>query len=85
MINSSYLADAPINKSYGFQDPASLWKSSIINQHENIIFYLIILAVIVLWYLLSAKANKDYLFYLQHGNTIELIWTNQVDNIRGTT
>lgn len=75
MINSSYLADSPINYSYGFQDPASLWKSSIINQHENIIFYLIILAVIVLWYLLSAKANRDYLFYLQHGNTIELIWT----------
>ena len=47
----------------------------IINLHDNIIFYLIIILTVVLWFLISALTNPDHLKNLHHGNTIELIWT----------
>ena len=48
------LADTPTNFSYSFQDPGSQWKLGIIDLHDNILFYLIILLVIVLWFFISA-------------------------------
>ncbi len=68
-------ADSPINYSLGFQDPGSDWMLGIIHLHDTIIFYLIVISVVVVWFLVSAILNKDYLFYLHHGNLIELIWT----------
>nr|NP_150334.1 cytochrome c oxidase subunit 2 [Rhizophydium sp. 136]AAK84264.1 cytochrome c oxidase subunit 2 [Rhizophydium sp. 136] len=68
-------SDYPINYSYSFQDPASDWLLGIINLHDNIIFYLIIILTVVLWLLTSALLNPDHLFNLHHGNLIELIWT----------
>lgn len=68
-------ADAPINYSLSFQDPASEWMLGIIKLHDIIIFYLIILFVVVLWSFTSLFLNKDYLGNLAHGNLIELIWT----------
>jgi cytochrome c oxidase subunit 2 len=68
-------ADSPINYSYGFQDPASQWMLGIISLHDFIIFYLIIIATVVLWINISIFFNADYLGQLAHGNLIELIWT----------
>ena len=70
-----FYADAPLNYSYGFQDPASQWMLGIIELHDTIMFYLIILGVVVLWVATSLIFNKDYLANLAHGNLIELIWT----------
>lgn len=50
---------------------------SIIELHDNIVFYLIILCVLVFWTLFSSLTG-DYGFSLKsisHGNLIEVIWT----------
>lgn len=73
-----FQADTPTNFSYSFQDPGSQWKLGIIDLHDNILFYLIILLVIVLWFFISAfssSAHLDHLANLHHGNLIEIIWT----------
>ncbi len=59
----------------GFQDPGSDWMLAIIDLHDNIIFYLIILFTLIIWIFISAMLNKDHLAYLEHGNLIEIIWT----------
>ena len=68
-------SDTPTNFSYTFQDPASQWMLGIIDLHDNILFFLIILLVVVLWFLVSAFQNLDHLANLHHGNLIEVIWT----------
>lgn len=68
-------SDSPINFSYGFQDPASKWMLGIIDLHDNIVFYLIIILSVVLWFFISSMYNKDHLSNLAHGNFIEIIWT----------
>lgn len=68
-------ADTPINFSYGFQDPGTDWMIGIVQLHDSIMFYLIIILTVVLWFFASSLLNRDYLFYLHHGNLIELIWT----------
>lgn len=52
-VNMLY-SDTPTNFSYTFQDPASQWMLGIIDLHDNILFFLIILLVVVLWFLVSA-------------------------------
>jgi heme/copper-type cytochrome/quinol oxidase subunit 2 len=67
--------DYALEYGLGFQDPASNKLYAIIDLHDRIIFFCIILLSIVCWFLVSAFTNKDHLPYLAHGNTIELIWT----------
>ena len=69
------LADYPIKGQLGFQDPGSDWMYAIIDLHDRIVFYQIILQVVVLWIQISALINKDHLAYLHHGNQIEQFWT----------
>lgn len=59
----------------GFQDPGSQQMYSIINLHDNIVYYLIIICTIVLQFFLSLIMNKEHLPYLIHGNLIELFQT----------
>lgn len=69
-------ADYAERWSFGFQDPASEWMYGIIELHDNIIYYLIIVQTVVLWFLISGMLNSnDHLKYLHHGNFMELIWT----------
>lgn len=68
-------ADFAINWSLGFQDPASNSKYGIIDLHDSIIFYEIILFFIVAWGFISTLTNKDHLPYVTEGNLIEIIWT----------
>lgn len=75
MFTSTFYSDAPVNFSFGFQDPASQWMLGIIGLHDFIIFYLIILLVVVLWGFISVIKNDEYLGLIAHGNLIELIWT----------
>lgn len=67
--------DYPSKGQLAFQDPASDWQFAIIDLHDRIMFYLIILLAVVLWFLISGQMNKNHLPYLQHGNQIEQIWT----------
>eukprot|EP00842_Homolaphlyctis_polyrhiza_P001844 jgi/Hompol1/2660/HPOL_006102-RA len=67
--------DYPLPFNIGFQDPGSDWMLAIIDLHDNIIFYLIILSFLVGWFLITSLLNKDHLAYLHHGDFIEVIWT----------
>ena len=62
--------DYPLGYATGFQDPASNWMYAIIDLHDKIIFFLLIILSLVGWFLISALTNKDHLSYLQHGNLI---------------
>lgn len=68
-------ADYALNWSLGFQDPASNTKYGIIDLHDSIIFYLIIIFFVVVWAFISTLTNKDYLPYITDGNLIEILWT----------
>lgn len=69
----------------GFQDIASDWMLSIVDLHDRIIFYLLIILAVVVWFQISAlfsisinngsMAGSDYLSNLANGNWVELIWT----------
>ena len=59
----------------GFQDPACDWMYAIIDLHDRIIFYLLIVLVVVIWFLVSSILNTDHMAHLHHGNTIEIVWT----------
>jgi cytochrome c oxidase subunit 2 len=53
-----------------FQDPASSWMYAIIDLHDRIIFYLIIILVIVSWLLISSLSFNPSVPYRKanHGN-----------------
>jgi cytochrome c oxidase subunit 2 len=65
----------------GFQDSATPVMEGINVLHDNILFYLIVVVVGVLWALLNiiynfASTRTNFtLKYLRHGTLIEIIWT----------
>lgn len=60
----------------GFQDPGTEGMYAIIDLHDRIIFYLIIICVQVIWmFIASIYHNFEHRAYLHHGNLIEQIWT----------
>jgi cytochrome c oxidase subunit 2 len=75
MIIQLLNADFANNWSYNFQDPASPNMLGIIELHDSIIFYLIIISTVVCWFFISALLQKDFLNNLRHGDEIELAWT----------
>lgn len=67
--------DYPLSYQMGFQDPGANWLYGIIDLHDRIMFYLIIVLIIVLWFMIKSIISKQHMAYLHHGNTLELIWT----------
>ena len=73
--------DAPQPFDLGFQDSAAPGFSGIIELHNTLFFYLIVVVVGVFWVLGSIvyyfNINKSAIMhkYLNHGTLIELIWT----------
>ena len=67
--------DYALNWSFNFQDPANEFMYGIIELHDKIVFYLILILVYVFWFLVSSLTQKDHLKFLQHGSLIEIIWT----------
>nr|QBL02055.1 cytochrome c oxidase subunit 2 [Phlebopus portentosus] len=80
-IFNTLLNDAPQPWQIGFQDSASPAFTGIVELHNTIFFYLIIICVGVFWALASIMYNYNYNTspivhkYLNHGTLIELIWT----------
>jgi heme/copper-type cytochrome/quinol oxidase subunit 2 len=68
-------SDTSQSYAIGFQDPASNFMIAMVDLHDNIMFYLIIILTLVSWIFISALTNADHLKYLSHGNLIEVIWT----------
>lgn len=73
--------DAPQPWQIGFQDGASPGYSGIIELHNSIFFYLIIISIGVFWilgsviYFFNHKNSPIVHKYLNHGTVIETIWT----------
>ena len=78
--NSQY-CDAPRPWGLYFQDSATPQMEGLIELHNNIMFYLVIILFSVGWILLttvkSFKGNNSPISYkyLNHGTLVELIWT----------
>lgn len=68
------LNDYPIQGQFGFQDPATKTLEAVIDLHDRIMFYLIIILILVSWFFISSLINTNYV-HIAHGNLIELIWT----------
>ena len=68
--------DSPSIGQLGYQDPGTLAIVSVYELYDRIMYYLIALAVIVLWFglrvmLTSTKFSANFM----HGNLIEFLWT----------
>jgi cytochrome c oxidase subunit 2 len=64
----------------GFQDPATPVMEGIINLHNDIMFFLIVIGCLVGWVLFRTCLGYDESIYttpskVVHGTTIEIVWT----------
>ena len=71
--------DAPLPWQLGFQDSATPIHEGIVELHDTIMYYLIIICVLVFWMLTSVLAtfgpNRIADTHSSHGTLIELLWT----------
>ena len=70
--------DIPENLSLGFQEEGSIIMRGIIDLHNHILYYLIIVLTIVIYFIIiRIKSTKsiNWLKYFNHSTTIETIWT----------
>nr|YP_010890001.1 cytochrome c oxidase subunit II [Stephalia dilata]WJJ69988.1 cytochrome c oxidase subunit 2 [Stephalia dilata] len=58
-----------------FQDVSSPLGEQLIFFHDNVMFIIVVITILVGWIMVSAFVNKHYYKYLIHGSTIEIIWT----------
>ena len=76
---TSIYLDAPKPWGMYFQDSASPQMEALVELHDNIMFYLVIILFAVAWILTSIirnyVKNKISNKYLNHGTLIELVWT----------
>lgn len=84
IISKHFIAycDAASPWQFGFQDPATPIISGIINLHNGIMFFLILIAFMVMWLIFRAvylfgdtrnfkEANKKF----THSTSLEIVWT----------
>nr|UEV87046.1 cytochrome c oxidase subunit 2 [Grifola frondosa] len=80
-IFNTIFNDAPQPWQIGFQDSAAPALTGIVELHNTIFFYLIVICVGVFWvlgsiiYYYNFKKSPIVHKYLNHGTLIELIWT----------
>lgn len=69
--------DVPTPYGYYFQDSATPNQEGILELHDNIIFYLLIILGLVSWILFNIiyLNNPISYKYIKHGQLIEIIWT----------
>jgi len=81
LCTNSVLLDAPSSWGIYFQDSATPQMEALVELHDNIMFYLVLILFAVGWILFSIMYNfvekKSPIShkYLNHGTLIEIIWT----------
>ena len=80
LIPKIVFADAPEAWQIGFQDPATPVMQGIIDLHHDICFFMIVIAVFVLWMLTRTlyhfhQSKNPIPEKIIHGTTIEIAWT----------
>nr|YP_010890069.1 cytochrome c oxidase subunit II [Praya dubia]WJJ70093.1 cytochrome c oxidase subunit 2 [Praya dubia] len=73
-MKNLYKDSAEINQ-LSFQDVSSPLGEKLIFFHDNIMFIIVIITVLVGWIMFSILKNKHYFKFLIHGAVIEVIWT----------
>nr|YP_010889975.1 cytochrome c oxidase subunit II [Rhizophysa eysenhardtii]WJJ69936.1 cytochrome c oxidase subunit 2 [Rhizophysa eysenhardtii] len=58
-----------------FQDMGSPVGEKLVFFHDNIMFIIVVITVLVGWLMVSSFVNKHYYKYLVHGTVIEVVWT----------
>nr|YP_008081022.1 cytochrome c oxidase subunit II [Hydra sinensis]AGE65897.1 cytochrome c oxidase subunit II [Hydra sinensis] len=74
-INLIY-KDIPEFNQFSFQDTASFNGNNLVFFHDQIMFYIIIILVLVGWLLFSVIRNNYFYKFLLENNFIEVIWTS---------
>ena len=80
-IFNTIFNDAPQPFQIGFQDSAAPGFTGIVELHNTIFFYLVVISVAVFWVLISTvyyfNSTRSAIVhkYLNHGTLLELIWT----------
>ena len=60
----------------GFQCPATLNLCQILELHDKVVYYLIILSILVSWFFVLSLVNSSQLpLSYSHGEFLEFIWT----------
>lgn len=81
ILNSFIYMDAPVAWGIYFQDSATPQMEGLVELHDNIMYYLVVILFSVGWVLFSIirnfaeKRSPISHKYLNHGTLIELIWT----------
>ena len=70
-----FYKDASEPKQLAFPDAASPIGEQLMFFHDNVMFIVLLILIIVGWLLISAISNKHYYKYLVEGTAIEIIWT----------
>jgi hypothetical protein len=82
LTKSNLYADFAEKWALGFQDPASPWMYAIIELHDRIMFYLIIILIVVLWFLVRATLNTNPMNF-HHGEKLpiakKLSWKGKIN------
>ena len=76
-IKSTYILywDASELNQLSFQDASSPVSEQLIFFHDNIMFIVLLILMIVGWVMISSIINSHYYKYLVEGTAIEIIWT----------
>lgn len=75
MIFNFIYKDGMEHSQLDFQDAGSPISEQLIFFHDNIMFILTTILVLVGWMIVSAILNKHYYKYLVEGTVIEIVWT----------
>lgn len=78
MINSKFIyvyKDTSEINQISFPDVGSPISEQLVFFHDNIMFILLLILMVVGWMLFSAIINKHYYKYLVEGTFIEIVWT----------
>ena len=67
--------DASEPNQLDFQDAGSPITEQLIYFHDNVMFIVLLITMVVGWTMISAIYNKHYYKYLVEGTSIEIIWT----------
>jgi len=70
-----FYLDTPEFSGISFPDVATPLGEQLVNFHDNVMFVVVFMTILVAWILYSAFYNKNYYKYLTHGTSIEVIWT----------
>lgn len=79
LLNNVIFNDVPTPFGCYFQDSATPNQEGILELHDNIMFYLLVILGLVSWMLytivITYSKNPIAYKYIKHGQTIEIIWT----------